>query len=174
MLIHHFVADEYVKNVFQIDLEKLKNEGKRVIFTDLDNTLVGATVKAPTPEIIEFLNQAKDLGFEVIIVSNNNKERVSYFAKDLSIKAAHHKALKPLKLKLRKILKQYNRSEVIMIGDQLMTDVLVAKRLGLYTILVEPIHLHSDENSTKFNRRLERFVVKQLKKRQLPTPPYLD
>ncbi|WP_343287625.1 YqeG family HAD IIIA-type phosphatase [Turicibacter bilis] len=174
VLIHHFVADEYVKNVFQIDLEKLKNEGKRVIFTDLDNTLVGAAVKAPTPEIIEFLNQAKDLGFEVIIVSNNNKERVSYFAKDLSIKAAHHKALKPLKLKLRKILKQYNRSEVIMIGDQLMTDVLVAKRLGLYTILVEPIHLHSDENSTKFNRRLERFVVKQLKKRQLPTPPYLD
>ena len=105
-MIHHFVADEYVKNVFQIDLEKLKNEGKRVIFTDLDNTLVGAAVKAPTPEIIEFLNQAKDLGFEVIIVSNNNKERVSYFAKDLSIKAAHHKALKPLKLKLRKILKQ--------------------------------------------------------------------
>ena len=174
MLIHHFVADEYVKNVFQIDLEKLKTNGKRVILTDLDNTLVGAAVKAPTPEIIEFLNQAKDLGFEVIIVSNNNKERVSYFAKDLSIKAAHHKALKPLKLKLRKILKQYHRSEVIMIGDQLMTDVLVAKRLGLYTILVEPIHLHSDENSTKFNRRLERFVVKQLKKRQLPTPPYLD
>ena len=173
-MIRHFVADEYVKDVFQIDLVKLKNEGKRVIFTDLDNTLVGAAVKKPTPEIIEFLNQAKELGFEVIIVSNNNQERVSYFAKDLSIKAAHHKALKPLKLKLRRILKEYDRSHVIMIGDQLMTDVLVAKRLGLYTILVEPIHLHSDENSTKFNRRLERFVVKQLKKRHLPTPPYLD
>lgn len=173
-MIRHFVADEYVKDVFQIDLVKLKNEGKRVIFTDLDNTLVGAAVKKPTPEIIEFLNQANELGFEVIIVSNNNEERVSYFAKDLSIKAAHHKALKPLKLKLRRILKQYDRTQVIMIGDQLMTDVLVAKRLGLYTILVEPIHLHSDENSTKFNRRLERFVVKQLKKRHLPTPPYLD
>ena len=173
-MIRHFVADEYVKDVFQIDLVKLKNEGKRVIFTDLDNTLVGAAVKKPTPEIIEFLNEAKELGFEVIIVSNNNQERVSYFAKDLSIKAAHHKALKPLKLKLRRILKQYDRTQVIMIGDQLMTDVLVAKRLGLYTILVEPIHLHSDENSTKFNRRLERFVVKQLKKRHLPTPPYLD
>ena len=173
-MIHHFVADEYVKNVFQIDLMKLKNNGKRVILTDLDNTLVGAAIAKPTPEIVDFLNNAKDLGFEVIIVSNNNKERVSYFAKDLSIKAAHHKALKPLKIKLRKILKQYNRNEVVMIGDQLMTDVLVAKRLGLYTILVEPIHLDSDENSTKFNRRLERFVVKQLKKLQLPTPPYLD
>ena len=64
MLIHHFVADEYVKNVFQIDLEKLKTNGKRVILTDLDNTLVGAAVKAPTPEVIEFLNRAKELGFE--------------------------------------------------------------------------------------------------------------
>lgn len=173
-LIHHFVADEYVKDVFQIDLMALKNNGKRVILTDLDNTLVGAAVKKPTQEIIDFLTQAQSLGFEVIIVSNNNKERVLHFAENLTIKAAHHKALKPLKLKLRKILKQYDRNQVVMIGDQLMTDVLVAKRLGLYTILVEPIHLDSDENSTKFNRRLERFVVKQLKKRQLPTPPYLD
>ena len=173
-LIHHFIADGYVKDVFQIDLMALKNNGKRVILTDLDNTLVGASVKKPTQEIIDFLTNAQSLGFEVIIVSNNKKERVLHFAEDLQIKAAHHKALKPLKLKLRKILKQYDRNQVVMIGDQLMTDVLVAKRLGLYTILVEPIHLDSDENSTKFNRRLERFVVKQLKKRQLPTPPYLD
>lgn len=173
-LIHHFIADEYVKDVFQIDLMALKNNGKRVILTDLDNTLVGASVKKPTQEIIDFLTNAQSLGFEVIIVSNNKKERVLHFAEDLTIKAAHHKALKPLKLKLRRILKQYDRNQVVMIGDQLMTDVLVAKRLGLYTILVEPIHLDSDENSTKFNRRLERFVVKQLKKRQLPTPPYLD
>ena len=55
-----------------------------------------------------------------------------------------------------------------------MTDVLVAKRLGLYMILVEPVHLHSDESSTKLNRQLEKLVVKRLKKRQLPTPPYLD
>ena len=45
MLIHHFVADEYVKNVFQIDLEKLKTKGKRVILSDIDNKLVGVVVK---------------------------------------------------------------------------------------------------------------------------------
>ncbi len=160
-LIRYFVADEYVKNIFQIDLMKLKEDGKRVILTDLDNTLVGATVKAPTPEILKFFDEAKQLGFEVIIVSNNNKDRVAYFAKDL-------------KIKLSRILKQYDRSQVVMIGDQLMTDVLVAKRLGLYMILVEPVHLHSDESSTKLNRQLEKLVVKRLKKRQLPTPPYLD
>ncbi|MTK87696.1 YqeG family HAD IIIA-type phosphatase, partial [Turicibacter sanguinis] len=61
-----------------------------------------------------------------------------------------------------------------MMGDQLMTDVLVSKRLGLYTILVEPIVLSADESSTKFNRKLERYVVSQLKKRNLPIPTYLD
>ena len=67
---------------------------------------MGATVQTPTPEILEFFEEANQLGFEVIIVSNNKRERVAYFAKDLNIKAAHHKALKPLKVKLGRILKQ--------------------------------------------------------------------
>ena len=173
-MFKYFVADEYVKDVFQIDLKKLKEVGKKVILTDLDNTLVGAAVKTPTPEIIAFINDAKELGFEVIIVSNNNRDRVTQFVKDLPLTGAHHKALKPLKFKMGRVLKQYDRSQVVMIGDQLMTDVLVSKRLGLYTILVEPIQLGQDENSTKINRKLEKVVIKKLKKRQLPIPPYLD
>ncbi|MGL4336001.1 MAG: YqeG family HAD IIIA-type phosphatase [Turicibacter sp.] len=172
-MFRYFVADNYVKNIFEIDLVELKNRGKKVIFTDLDNTLVGPTVSKPTPQILEFFKKAADLGFEIRIVSNNKKERVSLFAQDLEL-TAHHRALKPLTLKFRRILSSYNRDEVVMIGDQLMTDVLVAKRLGLYTILVEPVHIQTDESSTKFNRRLERYVVGQLKKRKLPIPPYLN
>lgn len=172
-LIRHFVADQYAKNIFEIDLQKLKEQGKKVIFTDLDNTLVGSAVKHPTPEIVAFIKEAKKMGFEILIMSNNNLERVALFSKDLEI-IAHHKALKPLKVKMGRILKKYNRDEVVMIGDQLMTDVLVAKRLGLYTILVEPIELKQDERRTKINRRLEKIVVGHLKKRGLPVPPYLD
>ena len=172
-MIGHFVADQYKKNIFEIDLQELKSMGKKVIFTDLDNTLVGSAVKHPTPEIIAFVKKAKGLGFEMLIMSNNNFQRVSLFAKDLDI-VAHHKALKPLKLKMARILKQYKRNEVVMIGDQLMTDVLVAKRLGLYTILVEPIELKQDERRTKINRRLEKIVVGRLKKRNLPVPTYLQ
>lgn len=172
-MIRHFVADQYAKSVFEIDLNELKAAGKKVIFTDLDNTLVGSAVKHPTPEIIGFIQRAKDLGFEVLIMSNNNFERVALFSKDLEI-TAHHKALKPLKLKMGRILKNYRRDEVVMIGDQLMTDVLVAKRLGLYTILVEPIELKQDERRTKFNRQLEKIVVRSLKKRSLPVPAHLD
>jgi len=172
-LLHYFVADDYGKDVFEIDLKKLKKTGKKVIFTDLDNTLVGATTQSPTPEIIAFLKEANALGFEIVIVSNNKKERVAYFAQGLTL-TAHHKALKPLKLKMGRVLKKYDKSQVVMIGDQLMTDVLVAKRLGLYTILVEPINLSSDENSTKINRKLERYIINKLKKQQLPIPTYLN
>lgn len=53
-MLKHFVADEYVKSVFEVDLHKLKQQGKKVILTDLDNTLVGTNVALPTPEIITF------------------------------------------------------------------------------------------------------------------------
>jgi len=172
-LIRHFVADQYVKSVFEIDLEKLWESGKKVIFTDLDNTLVGSAVKHPTPEVIAFIKEAQDLGFEILIMSNNNHKRVSLFNKDLSV-IAHHKALKPFKVKMGKVLKHYNPAQVVMIGDQLMTDILVAKRLGLYAILVEPIELKQDERRTKINRRLEKIVVRSLKKRGLPVPAHLD
>ena len=172
-MIKNFVADEYVKDIFQIDLKKLKAEGKKVLFIDLDNTLVGASTKLPTPEIITFLNDASELGFKIMIASNNSKGRVAYFAKDLAI-TAHHRALKPLKLKMGRLLKEYDKSTAVMIGDQLLTDILVAKRLGIYAILVEPVELASDETSTKFNRRLERWLIKKLKKRNLPIPSYLD
>ncbi len=172
-MYRYFVADEYVKSIFEIDLASLKANGKKVIFTDLDNTLVGPTVLKPSENVIQFFETARALGFEIHIVSNNNQERVSQFAQDLC-ENAHHRALKPLTIKLRRLLKRYNKEEVVMIGDQLMTDVLCAKQVGLYTILVQPVHLETDESSTKFNRRLERHVVRQLKKRNLPIPLYLD
>ena len=169
----YFVADEYVKSIFDIDLASLKEKGKRVIFTDLDNTLVGPAVLKPSEEVKTFFNQARALGYEIHIVSNNNQERVVNFATDLC-ENAHHRAYKPFPVKMRRILKQYRKEDVMMIGDQLMTDVLCAKQLGLYTILVEPIHLATDESTTRFNRKIERHVVGQLKKRNLPIPLYLD
>ena len=165
----YFVANEYVKDVFEIDLNNLKSMGKKVILTDLDNTLVASDVAEPTKEILEFLNTAKALGFEIYIVSNNNQGRVEKFAKNLGIEA-HHSALKPLRAKSSKILKKYNPIEVVFIGDQMMTDILVANRLGVYSISVTPVNFSADETATKFNRKLEKLIIKGLKKRNLPVP----
>ena len=50
-----FLPDEYVKDIFHITPEKLKEKGIKGIITDLDNTLVEWDRPEATPEIIEWL-----------------------------------------------------------------------------------------------------------------------
>lgn len=59
-----------VNTIYNIDLDALQKQGIRGIITDLDNTLVGAKVPLATPELVEWLDHVRDLGFKVVIVSN--------------------------------------------------------------------------------------------------------
>lgn len=72
-----------VNTIYDIDLNELWAKGVRGIITDLDNTLVGAKAPLATPELIEWLKVVGQIGFQVVIVSNNNKLRVSKFAEPL-------------------------------------------------------------------------------------------
>ena len=56
-LIKIFMPNDYVKSVFQIDIEKLVEAGFKGIITDLDNTLVGWDVKSPTIEIQQWFKE---------------------------------------------------------------------------------------------------------------------
>ena len=51
------MPNDYVKSVFQIDIEKLAEAGFKGIITDLDNTLVGWDVKSPTIEIQQWFKE---------------------------------------------------------------------------------------------------------------------
>ncbi len=50
-------------------------------------------------------------------------------------------ALKPFTFGINRALKRFNVQphEVVMIGDQLMTDIRAAKRVGLKSVLVKPL-----------------------------------
>lgn len=172
-MLKYFMYDEYVENIFEINLERLYATGKRLILTDLDNTLVGSDVAVPSLEVLDMLKKAKEIGFKVKIVSNNNAERVKVFAQDLDIEA-YGLVYKPLKYKVRRYMKGYTKDQVVFVGDQLLTDVAVAKRLDLYMILVRPVNLSADEDITKFNRKIERRIVKALKKRKMPVPLHIE
>ena len=54
-MYNYFLPDEYVKDIFQITPEKLKEKGIKGIITDLDNTLVEWDRPEATPEIIEWM-----------------------------------------------------------------------------------------------------------------------
>ena len=53
-------------------------------------------------------------------------------------------------------------NNVAIIGDQIMTDINMGNRLGMKTILVDPLG-EKDLKITFFNRLMEKIVLKRIK-----------
>ncbi|SEN03252.1 hypothetical protein SAMN05444955_10532 [Lihuaxuella thermophila] len=166
-MLKSMIPDMYAQSIYTIDFHELQRRGIKSVIVDLDNTLVESTRPDATPRLIEWLDEVKHMGFQVIIVSNNTKTRVSQFATPLQIPYIHT-AKKPLSQAFRKALQMMgsNKEETVVIGDQLLTDVLGGNRMGLYTILVTPVS-NVDGFFTRINRQIERLVFRWMEKRGL-------
>lgn len=163
-LYKKFMPDEYVKDIFHISPDSLKEKGIKGIMTDLDNTLVEWDRPEATPEIIEWIRSMEQAGLQVTILSNNKELRVKAFCDPIGapfICAAR----KPLRKSFTRALSMMGlkKEEVVMVGDQLMTDILGGNRFGVHTILVVPV-ASSDGFFTKFNRMMERRIMGKLKR----------
>lgn len=162
-----FLPNEYVKNVYHIQPEELENRGIKGIITDLDNTLIEWDRPNATPQLEEWFAKMKEHGIQVTVVSNNNEQRVKDFADPLGIPFIHS-ARKPLVRAFKRALTEMNlrAEEVVVIGDQVLTDVLGGNRVGLHTILVVPV-AKTDGFMTRFNRKIERRIMRNMKKKGL-------
>lgn len=169
MLLKSFLPNEYVKDIFFITPEKLQEQGIKGVITDLDNTLVAWDAPNATEEIVAWFKMMQEAGIAVTVVSNNNDERVRIFADPLQIPFIAL-AKKPMRTAFRRAAKLMGlkREEVVVIGDQLLTDILGGNRSGFYTVLVAPVAT-SDAAITTFNRSIERKIMGRLKKRGLIT-----
>lgn len=137
-----FKADTYVKSVLEIDLQKLKANGIKLLCFDLDNTLdyPDKETKTILPKITEFLDEVEK-DFEIYIISNNSIEsRVSSFAELRNyqyLAAARKPFLK--KYNNNKILNSFEKNQICFIGDKVITDIIGGNRFGSHTILVDPL-----------------------------------
>jgi uncharacterized protein len=167
-LLKKLIPHKSVSNVYEIDLEALWNSGVRGVITDLDNTLVGAKDPLATPRLIDWLKKVRDRGFQIVIVSNNNRTRVAKFADPLGIPYIYS-ARKPLNRAFKRAMEMMNISEkqTVVVGDQMLTDVLGGNRLGMYTIMVLPVAPKDEGFMTKINRRLEKLAVALMRRRGL-------
>ncbi|SDT33810.1 hypothetical protein SAMN05444162_3880 [Paenibacillaceae bacterium GAS479] len=167
-MFERLVPHMRVKSIYDIDLNLLTEKGVKGIITDLDNTLVGSKIPLATPELIVWLDRLRELGFKVVVVSNNHETRVSRFAEPLAIPFIHA-ARKPSTRAFRKALQvlDLQAEQTVVIGDQMMTDVLGGKRMGLYTILVAPIAPLDEGFGTRINRILERVALSRLRRKGL-------
>ncbi|MDN6437083.1 MAG: HAD-IA family hydrolase, partial [Lactococcus sp.] len=99
---------------------------------------------------------------KVIVVSNNNHDRVKRAVARFDVPFIS-RAMKPFDYGIKKAIKLVDEQpeHVIMVGDQLMTDIRAAKRAGIRSVLVKPL-VESDAWNTKFNRARERRVWRKL------------
>ena len=155
-----FYPDIYAKNIYTINYNKLKDKGLKCLVFDLDNTLVPVKAKMTTREVETFIRRLRQNKFTVILMSNSPKKRVSLFKKSLDIPVFSF-SMKPLKRKYKKMLKEYgfDLSEVACIGDQIMTDIWGANRMGFTSILVDKM-TKEDFKWTKLNRIVESLILK--------------
>jgi len=151
-----FRPDLTATRITDVSLTALAGRGIRGLIIDLDNTVCAYRDPALIDGVREWVAAAKGAGFALVIVSNNFPERVGAIGAELGIPGVPS-ALKPLPGAFLRALRLLGtrRSETAIIGDQLFTDVLGAKVLGMHAVLTEPI-VASDFPLTRVLRFMER------------------
>ena len=155
-----FVPDLYFDTVYEVTPEILTARGVKALILDIDNTLVPYEIPEPTAEVRAWLTGMWDAGIKTAFVSNNHKERVELFNKELGCPAFYDSG-KPLKKSCVRALSALGvaPSECAIIGDQVFTDVVAGRISSLNTaILVKPIKDRTDL-FCKFKRLLEKPVI---------------
>lgn len=162
-----FLPDIYQKSIYKINYNKLKSLGIKCIIFDLDNTITPINLNVPTNRLKELFNKLKNMGFKCIILSNSNKKRVEPFKNSLGVDSGFS-SRKPSNKKYIKVMNNYNYvpDEIAAVGDQLLTDIYGANKMGFTSILVNPMG-QKDFIISLFNRFIEKIIFRTFRKRDL-------
>ena len=159
-----FKPDYIFSKTTNITPRFLKEHGIKNLLLDVDNTLTTHDNPQPSEGIEEWISLMKENGIGMMIISNNNKERVEPFAARLGLPYSSM-SCKPLHIGYARGLKLLGgtRKNTAMVGDQIFTDVMGANLMGMPVLMVLAI-LAEDGAGFKFKRKLEKgFVEKYLR-----------
>lgn len=150
-------------NLYDINPDFFVKIGIKYLLLDLDNTLDTHKDKMPSERAKNYIQEIKNRGIKPIIISNNNYKRVKTYADACEVEFLYRMG-KPFAHKLKKFVKSLNTDTdyVIMVGDQLLTDVKVCKKVGIRCILTEKLW-PGDQFITKFLRWIDMMRRKKYK-----------
>lgn len=165
-MIEYLIPTMYQRSIYDINYNKLKDNGIKCLLFDLDNTCIGYHDNNPSVELKNLFLNLTNMDFRVILFSNSPSKRLNYFS-TLNIEL-HPSSKKPFKKCFQKILEkyQYKTKEVYIIGDQLFTDILGANRVGINSCLVDPL-TDDDLIFTKISRGGEALVYREFAKKKI-------
>ena len=134
------MPDYYFEHFYDITPEFLLGRGIHALLIDIDNTIAPYEVAEPDERIKTWFTSIKAAGISAAFISNNHKDRVELFNKELGL-YAYADSGKPSTKTLIKAIEDMGaeKEHTASLGDQLLTDALAAHRLGIPVIIVPPI-----------------------------------
>lgn len=147
-----------LRSVLEITPASLKAHNIKALVLDLDNTLTTHNNPTPAEGVLDWIADMKKHGVKLLIVSNNNAERVTPFAETLGLHFVPNGA-KPLPMGFLRAVRElgYPKKNICAVGDQIFTDIMGANLAGIRSIFVYPIEF---EASLPF--RIKRAIEKPL------------
>ncbi len=138
------IPDIMEPDIYALTPQRLQAQGVRLLLLDIDNTLAPYTTDTAEPRLLAWVAEMQRAGLTLFLLSNNKGERPALFGQALGLPFCK-RARKPSPRRAREVMASYGVSpaETALLGDQIYTDVLCAKRCGARAALVTPIAFSS-------------------------------
>jgi len=166
-MIKRMIPFAYSDSIFEIEPSFYEKNRIKIVLSDLDNTLDSYKTSYPSERVKELKRFYSEHGIRLMIVSNNTSKRVQIYAQALGVRAICF-MLKPFAFRLKKFLtdESLNRDEVLLVGDQIFTDVMAGNKAGVKTLLVAPL-TPFDPPWTSMNRFFEGPTRRKLLRKKI-------
>jgi uncharacterized protein len=130
---------------------------------DVDDTIVSIGSSVIQAEVREWIEEIRQIVPLWLVTNNPSQSRISAIADSLSL-PYFLGAAKPSRKKLRLAVEamKLDPPRVAMVGDRIFTDVLAGNRLGMFSILIEPMNNKESTVSFHLLRQAEFAIAKTL------------
>ena len=150
-------------SVMMLTPQMLQQYGIQGLIFDVDDTLVSSRTREISSEVRQWLQELKPL-VKIVLVSNNLKHsRIRRVARKIDV-PYYFGARKPSRRSLKKALElmELEPHQAAMVGDRLFTDVVAGNRLGMLSVLVEPMRSPTDKRTKSWLRTIEIWISQRL------------
>lgn len=148
------------EKVEDIPYELFRKEDIKLVLMDMDNTLIDYK-KEYSKSLRKWIKEMKSKGLKLYIVSNSMSDKtVKRISKELGLQYFYN-ARKPSRKAFRKVCAQFpeiKKEQILMIGDQLFTDIWGGNRFKIKTLLVKRIN-KKEIILSSIKRPIERLLL---------------
>ena len=139
-----------INTIYNLDPQKLNEMGIKAVFSDLDNTLLAWNKFETAKEMNKLNRRLAKANIKLVVISNNNAQRVG------KVLTPYRKPL-PFAITRKRKEMHLQKDQVMMVGDQLITDMQAGNLAGVETVLVKPL-VETDKWNTRINRFFEKII----------------